>query len=625
MCGIAGIYRFDGTKVNEDTLKSMNNTLTHRGPDHGDVIVKKHIGLGHRRLSIIDLSAKANQPMESFNKRFTIVFNGEIYNFLEIKENLKKVNYKFKSNSDTELILAAFQTYGTECFAMFNGMFALAIYDKLEDTLILARDSFGIKPLYFYKNKCFICFASEIKAIKKHPEIDLTISNQAFSEYLWFGNPLGNNTIYKEIEELKAGSYKIISKSKTKEETYFSILNINQIDISEKKAIQTTRKLLEQSVKRHLISDVDVGVLLSGGIDSSAITAFASKHYKGKLKTYSIGFDFDKGINELPLAKSIADKFNTDHHEIKISSNDIIDVIENLTDSHDEPFADAANIPLYLVTKKLKGKVKVILQGDGGDEFFGGYSRYTTINYHKKWSFFSFLSKIIHFFNLKNSKIKRIQRFLTAISEKSLPIRNALLLTMESKYSNPNSYLSDNWKKKLNHFDPFIAYKKIYDLYPGNVDEKQALFYTDSQIILKDTFLEKVDKSTMANSIEVRVPFLDKELTEFALSLPAEMKVKKGIKKYLLKKSLENLIPDKILYGKKMGFGVPYGYWLNTGLKKYFLNQIGTDLAKKYFDHETILKNFKEHNLGFGNHDFMLWKVLIFSVWINKNKTYIND
>ena len=625
MCGIVGIYRFDRTQVNEDTLKEMNNSLFHRGPDHGDVIVNKHIGLGHRRLSIIDLSSNANQPMQSFNKRFSIVYNGEIYNFLEIKKNLTKINYKFKSNSDTELILAAFQTYGTECFAMFNGMFALAIYDKLEDTLILARDSFGIKPLYFFKNKDFICFASEIKAIKKHPKINLSISNQAFSEYLWFGNPLGDNTIYKEINELNPGSYKTISGTLVKDQNYFSVNNIKQIKIDENKAVFKIRELLENSVKRHLISDVDVGVLLSGGIDSSAITAFASKHYKGKLKTYSIGFDFDKGINELPLAKSIANKFNTDHHEIKITSNDIINIIEKLADSHDEPFADAANIPLYLVTEKLKGKVKVILQGDGGDEFFGGYSRYTTLNYYKKWSYFSIVPKVIHFFNFKNPIIKRIQRFLTAISEKSLPIRNALMLTVESKYSNPNSYLSRDWKNKLNNIDPFIEYKKTYDLYPNTVDQKQALFYTDSQIILKDTFLEKVDKSTMANSIEVRVPFLDKELTEFALSLPAEMKVKKGIKKYLLKKSLENIIPKKILYGKKLGFGVPYGYWLNTGLKNYFLKQVGTDLVKKYFDHKIILKKFKEHNLGLGHHDFMLWKVLIFSVWINKNKINISD
>ena len=619
MCGITGIYRLDNQKVNKDDLLSMNNSLIHRGPDHGEIYCFKNVGLGHRRLSILDISENGNQPMKSSNGRFIIVYNGEVYNFLEIKKKLLNQNYKFRSNSDTEVILNSFQEYGNKCFSMFSGMFSIAIFDIINNKLTLARDSFGIKPLYFHCNKNFFCFGSEIKAIKKHPNLNLSISKQAFSEYLWFGNPMGNNTIYNEINEIKPGSYLEINENNIKENIFFSVNRIKEIKIDEKEAIDKTRDLLEKSVKRHLISDVDVGVFLSGGIDSSAITALASKHYKGTLKTYSVEFDFDKGINELPAAKSIANKFKTDHHEIKVSGNDIIEVIEKLVDSHDGPFGDAADIPLYLLTKKLKGKIKVVLQGDGGDEFFGGYSRYYTLNSNKKWSIFSFISLIIEKFNFENTKLKRLQRFLSAISEKIPYKRNALLLTMESKYSNPTDILNFKWKKKISKINPFLEYKKVYNNYDKKIDPLQALFHTDSQIILKDTFLEKVDKSTMANSIEVRVPFLDKELTEFVLSLSSKLKVKRNTPKYLLKKSLENIIPHKILYAKKKGFGVPYAYWLKTDLREYFLKQVHTQIVKEYFDIEKIIKKFNQHINNKGNHGFLLWKVLIFSVWLNKS------
>ena len=619
MCGITGTYRLDNKKVNKDILLSMNNSLIHRGPDHGEIYCYKNVGLGHRRLSILDISENGNQPMKSSNGRFIIVYNGEVYNFLEIKKKLLNHNYKFRSNSDTEVILNSYQEYGNKCFSMFNGMFSIAIYDIINNKLTLARDSFGIKPFYFYQNKNFFCFGSEIKAIKKHPNLNLSISKQAFSEYLWFGNPMGNNTIYNEINEIKPGSCLEINKNNIKESVFFSINRIKEIKIDEKEAIDKTRDLLEKSVKRHLISDVDVGIFLSGGIDSSAITAFASKHYRGTLKTFSVEFDFDKGINELPAAKSIANKFKTDHHEIKVSGNDIIEVIEKLVDSHDGPFGDAADIPLYLLTKKLKGKIKVVLQGDGGDEFFGGYSRYYTLNSNKYWSIFSFISVIIEKFNLQNTRLKRLQRFLSAISEKIPYKRNALLLTMESKYSNPTDILNVKWKKKLSAINPFLEYKKAYNSFDKKIDPMQALFLTDSQIILKDTFLEKVDKSTMSNSIEVRVPFLDKKLTEFVLSLPSKLKVKKDIPKYLLKKSLENIIPYEILYGKKKGFGVPYAYWLKTDLREYFLKQIRTQKVKEYFDIDKILKKFNQHIKNKGNHGFLLWKVLIFSVWLNKS------
>lgn len=620
MCGISGQFNFNDTKINKRNFEVLNNSLTHRGPDNGSVKVFSNVALGHRRLSIIDLSDNANQPMSSKNDRYFIVFNGEVYNFLEIKKELKINGVKFDTKSDTEVVLNAYIHYGDKCFSMFNGMFALAIYDNFKKELILARDQFGIKPIYIYKDCNLLFFSSEKKAIIKSKDITLKLNKQALLEYIWYGNPLGNNTFYSEINELEPGSLMKISINKITKQKFYDINAINQINISEDEAISKIKFLFEESVKRHLISDVPVGIFLSGGIDSSAITAFASKHYEGTLKTYSICFDYDKGVNELSLASKVAKKFGTDHTEIKITGDDLINVLEALDMSHDEPFGDAANIPLYLISKKLKGEIKVVLQGDGGDEFFGGYSRYNTIKNKNNWKFFSFLPKLIELTKTKNTKLLRIQRFIKAITHKIPYMRNALLLTMESEYSNPIKIFNESIINDLKELSPFKRYKDVYSKYSININDSQALFFTDSQIVLKDTFFEKVDKSTMANSMEIRIPFLDKELTEYVLSLPAKLKTKNGVQKYLLKKALVDLVPHEILYGRKKGFGVPYGYWLKTSLKDYFLIQLNTNKVKKYIDFEVVQKMFSEHLTGKGNYDFLLWKILILSIWLNKKK-----
>jgi asparagine synthase (glutamine-hydrolysing) len=617
MCGVIGIYSFK-SDVSEDALIEMSKAITHRGPDNGSVKVFGNVGLGHRRLSIIDLSNEANQPMSCGDDRFTIVYNGEVYNFLEIKNKLKQQGVKFYNSSDTEVILNSFKAYGSDCFAMFNGMFALAIYDAIENELILARDQFGIKPLYIYSDTNLFIFASEKKAILQSKEIDLNLNSQALLEYTWFGNPLGDNTFYDKIIEIEPGTFLKVNKKGLEKKKFFRINDIKEREISEEDAIKKIRSLLEESVKRHLISDVPVGVFLSGGIDSSAITAYAAKHYRGKLKTYSVGFDYDKGINELALASKVAAKFETDHTEIQITGEDLIEVIEDLVISHDEPFGDAANIPLFLLTKKLKGKVKVVLQGDGGDEFFGGYSRYKNSQKISWWKSLRCLTSLIKKSKIENTAALRLQRFIDAITENELYQRNALLLTMESKFANPIRIFNKSKKDELNKLDPFKRYKEVYSDYDDKMDATQALFFTDTQIILKDTFFEKVDKSTMANSIEVRVPFVDKELTEFMLSLRGNLKVKNGVQKYLLKKALEDTVPHEILYGKKKGFSVPYSYWLKTSLKGYFLEQINSEKVKGYIDRKEVLRLYHLHEKGKGNYGFLLWKTLIFSVWLNK-------
>lgn len=622
MCGISGLFNFDNREVNSDLLLAMTTCLKHRGPDAQGIWKDNNIGLGHARLSILDLSEQANQPMSSDDKLYTIAFNGEIYNFLEIRERLQKLGHKFRTQSDTEVIIASYREFGTDCFSKFNGMFSLAIYDTQKNKLVLARDPFGIKPLYYHQNASFFCFASEIKSLKCHPDISFTISNQAFSEYMWYGNSLGTNTIYNEVLELKPGTCKVIETDGVKDFEYFSVNKIDEIEISETEAIAKVKELLEASIKRHLISDVPVGIFLSGGIDSSAITAFASKHYKGKIKTYSVGFDFALN-DELALARKIAEKYGTDHNEITINGGDVISIIESLVEAHDQPFGDAADIPLYMLTNRLKDEIKVVLQGDGGDEFFGGYSRYNTVTKRDFWTKFHALSTIMKKMSISNEKILRFIRFIDAISEKDSYKMNALLLTMESEYGNHMSVVSDEWKEKIKTTDPFLRYKEVYEDFDESLSITQKLFRTDVQIILKDTFFEKVDKSTMANSMEIRVPFVDKDLTQFMLSLPAEIKIKDGEQKHILKKALDGIVPDEVLYGKKKGFGVPYAEWLRTSLKEYFVEQISTEKVSAVFNIDDVRKKFKMHLEGKGNYGFLLWKVLIFSVWLNKNS--IND
>lgn len=619
MCGVSGIYNFDKSNVSKEDVQELTQKLIHRGPDYGNIFLHNNLGIGHRRLSIIDVSSKAHQPMSTKDNRYHIVFNGEIYNFLELKEELITKGCKFLTESDTEVLLEGYAFEGVDFIKKLNGMFAFAIYDKESYDIILARDRFGIKPLYFFNDNNRFIFSSEIEPIKKVVNKKLNINKQALSEYMWFGNPLGDNTIYKEIKEVSPATIMKVSTNKIESKKYYNLIQPTKQNLNESEVIKKIKLKLDNAVRRQLIGEYPINIFLSGGIDSSTITAIASKYYSQKINTYSVKFDFDKGENELPLARQVAKKFNTNHHEVEINGQNLIPVIEQLVKAHGEPFADAANIPLFLLTKKLSSEIKVVLQGDGGDEVFGGYSRYNTVSNIAKWRKYRFVLPILNSINTNNKKLLRAKRFLNAILSKDDAKRNALLLTMEDANSNPYRTLNSNLNKDLNSLQ---AFKRYYDLY-NNYDKKdlvQNLFYTDMQVILKDTFLEKVDKSTMQNGIEVRVPFLDNDLVDYMISIPAHYKVKNGKQKYLLKKAMEGTVPNEILYGKKHGFGVPYGFWLTKDLKDYFIAQINTESSKHFFNQEEVIKLFNNHIKNKGNNGFILWKTLILAIWINQNE-----
>lgn len=616
MCGICGIINFKD-KPSEIVIRSMVTSIQHRGPDYQDCYVNSVVALGHARLSIIDLSVAANQPMQTSDGQYVIVYNGEIYNFKELCKELEQQGAVFKTKSDTEVVLNAYMLWGKDAFPRFNGMFALAIWDTLNKELILARDRFGIKPLYYYRFSSGLVFGSEIKSILASGFVEKREINPAgMHEYFYYGNALGQNTLFEGISKVLPGQYLAVGNKECASTSYWQIDDVPQNNDDMDMAVSTVRDRLEQAVNSHLVSDVPVGVFLSGGIDSSCITAFASKHYHGRLQTFSVGFDFDRGVNELPNARFIANYFNTDHHELHVEGYKLPELIERLVQCHDEPFADAANIPLYLLCEKLNGSPKVILQGDGGDEIFAGYRRYNVLAAHGYLRLGVQLALRVNKLSSKNAGYYRRHRFLNAIGNTEPAMRMAMLLTQETLYDPPTKILSPEWQEAVGDYDPFIRYREFNRRF-GHLDLVQRMLYTDTGIILPDTFLEKVDKSTMAHGIEVRVPMLDNYLTDYVLGLPSSVKIKRGQKKWILRKALRGIIPDIILDGPKTGFGVPYSYWLRKPLANY-MKSVLLDSSKpnnNYFDKKRLTHCIDEHISGKRNHGFFLWKALNFALW----------
>ena len=618
MCGITGYFKYN-LKSDDLPLDFMVEQLNHRGPDGRGTFLNDNIGLGHARLSIQDLSIFGHQPMKTDDSNFIISYNGEIYNHQEIRVELISNGYKFKGTSDTETILNGYSYFGDKIFELLNGVFSIAIYDSKKDEITLARDRFGVKPLYYASNDNYIVFGSEIKSILRANVFPKILNKNAIPEFLYYGYNLDEKTMFQGIKKLMPGNILKINKNGFEIRKFWSFEeNINEnFEISEKEIIYKTKDLLENAVKKQLISDVPVGVFLSGGIDSSAVTAFASRHYEKKLDTFSAGFDFNGGQNELPLARKVAKLFGTDHHEFFIKGNEIEETVVKLITHHDEPFSDAANIPLFLMAKEVKNKCKVILQGDGGDEIFGGYSRYHVLNKYKFYKNIGVLGEFINPLNPSITLKNRIKRFNSIFNTDSESKMYALLLTVETETDSPLNVFKSIFKTNLNT-DPFKQYQILTDKFQNLSTKSQKMLWIDTQFILPNQFLEKVDKSTMANGVEVRVPFLDNELTEFIMNVPTSIKLKGGVNKYLLKKALKNIIPDEVLFGKKLGFGVPYSNWLNGPLSKMLNHYLFSDYIKSLniFDFNYINQLIIEHKNNKKDNGFILWKLLNFCIWL---------
>jgi asparagine synthase (glutamine-hydrolysing) len=612
MCGIAGILSSDPRLITREVGLAMVEAIRHRGPDRQDAWVGEGVVLAHARLSILDLSEAGNQPMVSPSGRHVLVFNGEIYNHQELRAELEALGETFVGHSDTEVLLRLFERDGVACLSRLNGIFAFAIWDMREQVLTLARDRFGTKPLYVRRDAGDLWFGSEIKAIQAAGGAQLRLRRRGLPEFMYYGVVSGCQTLFEGIKRVEPGGYMRLSLRGQGGPCgeYWMPQDVAPSDLCLDEAVLETRRLLEQAVQRQLMADVPLGVFLSGGIDSTAVATFASRHYSGKLRTYSVGFDYDQGVNELPRAARTAKSLGTEHHEFHIKAEGLPAVIEDLVRHHDEPFSEGANIPLYLLCRELSGSVKVVLQGDGGDELFAGYRRYALLEREQ------LLRRLCQLLTFAHIPLPiRQRRMVEALAAPDDGLRMALLMSLETRTPDPLRLLSPRLRFEVAAVDPFARHRDLNERF-AYLDPVQRMMFADTQALLPDLYLEKVDKPTMAFGIESRVPFLDNDLVDFALSLPASMKVRGGSKKFLLRRALRGIIPDEVLDGPKTGFGVPYVAWIRGPLHDYARERIlsaatGTD---PWLD-ETAVTHALDGLRDRGTDGFLLWKCLNLAIW----------
>ena len=623
MCGIAGIFRPGALETADlHKLDEALSKIKHRGPDNTGQYVRDNFALGHVRLSIIDLSDRANQPMTDPDSQIAITYNGECYNYKDLAADLGIQSSELVSESDTEVVLKAFCKLGTKSFEKLNGIFAFCIVDPKKQKAYLVRDRMGVKPVYYCSSNDYFSFCSELKGISQTANNEAQVNYELLPYWAYYGSEQGESTFHVSVKKLPPGHYLEVDLNTLEYSVNSFWAPESDLATKNERNARTKEKtfsLLEQAVKRQLVSDVPVGVFLSGGIDSSAITMLASRN-TDRIKTYSVGFDFDNGNNELPMAAKVAEYFGTEHHELIITGYDLAQTLEDLVGFHDYPFSDAANIPLYLLTKNLSGELKVVLQGDGGDELFGGYQRYQTLRAMHIWK--PLLPLINSFYGLLEAigqSTQTADRYLRILNSKNDSEMMARLLTLEFEKTDPLQIFSQSATTKMQNVRPTEIYEVLSNRF-GNLDLAQRMLVIDTQLILPDIFLEKVDRSTMANGIEVRVPFLDNDVVNFVLGLSSKEKLAKAKKKALLIDSLRGHLPSFVLDAPKKGFGVPYGDWLQGPLNEYFLEQL--DQAGKSAMGLLNVSRIRElvHLNRTGNFDysFLLWKALNLCIWINK-------
>ena len=650
MCGITGFYSKNSSTFDNAILK-MNSAISHRGPDNSGLWQDKNSGIvfGHQRLSILDLSSAGNQPMLSNSERFIITYNGEIYNHLNIRNEIKKknLNLKWKSSTDTETLLEALELWGVEeTLKKTVGMFAFALWDKKNRCLTLARDRIGEKPLYYGWqgsgiNKVFL-FGSELKALKAHPEFTKDINHNAIALQLRHNYIPDPYSIYKNIFKLLPGHYLELTENDLKKniltnpKIYWSLTKtafygkINQLTLSENNIQNNLEDLLKLSIKKQMISDVPLGAFLSGGIDSSIVVALMQSQSNNPIKTFTIGFS-EHDYDEAKYAKKIAKHLHTEHTELYISSTEALDVIPKLPSIYDEPFSDSSQIPSFLLSQLTKKNVKVALSGDGGDELFCGYNRYiSTENWSKKFSLLPIrLRKSLAFIiqsmspNRWNQLIKflpglnknlnfghKMHKGASALEAKSLLDVYYILI---SQLQNPNDILIKG--KELGTF--FTEFRP--ELQKFNDHEKMMVL--DLLSYLPNDILVKVDRSSMASSLETRVPFLDHELIEYAWKIPHSYKFRQGKGKRILRQILNNYVPKNLTERPKKGFGIPLDIWLRGPLKDWAENLLNEKKLSQqgYFNPLLIRNKWNEHISNKKNWHYSLWNVLMFQAWIESN------
>lgn len=618
MCGIVGIVDCSGkVEINEPLLKQMASPLKYRGPDQEGYYINEEkgtkLGFAHKRLSIIDLSDGGKQPMLSQSGNTIIVFNGEIYNYKLIKKSLINEGVFFKSESDTEVILNAYETYGIEkTLDLLEGMFAFALYDFRTQTCYIARDRFGEKPLYYSHINNALIFSSDIRsfeALNIKNEIDDYSLEYFFQEMT---TPI-ENTIWKSIKKVLPANYLIYKEYNLESKKYWQLNYQNKFAISTEDAIKESERLLKIAVERRMVADVPVGTFLSGGIDSSLITLFAAQNSSSKIDTFSVGFEYEH-FNELPYAKQVVKLVNSNHHEIILNPNDIT-VINELIDEYGEPFADSSMIPTYYVSKFAAKNVKVALGGDGGDEVFGGYGTYNQGWRMQQWANNEWLHPFMKL-SSKLTKNEKTKYILGILNKDKTTIATALYRGMGFNSKELKKLLM---KPEIQKTSMEIEYERISQEAIENTDNIfDTLLYGSIKTRLVNDYLVKTDRASMFASLELRTPFIDRDLVEFCSKLPYQVLMQHNQNKFLTKKIAEKYFSKEFIYRPKMGFGIPIGEWIKKEWKSEFYDILMQKQNKVLIDYNYISQLLEEHCNGKMDHTHKLWILYVFQKWILK-------
>jgi len=628
MCGICGIMQLGASlaPADEQLINRMTDTLAHRGPNDRGTWSRGRISLGHRRLSVIDLSSAGHQPMTNEDGSVVIVYNGEVYNFRELKQRyrLEERGHQFKSHTDTEVLVHLYEEIGLDMVAELNGMFAMAIWDSRQDCLHLVRDRYGIKPLFYQQDNNHFRFGSEIKAIIADGRVQRKPSIQALHDFLTFNYVPGTQTAFDGIHEIPPAHHATINAAGEMRLARYWDLDFSQVDhgITEQAAAERSYELMDLSVQRRLIADVPIGVLLSGGLDSSTLVALMGKHTSEPVHTYSVGFE-DQSFNELPFARIMAKQFNTVHNEVLITADSVRKMLPRYLGYIDEPYGDGSAIPTYYVCELAKDDVVVVLSGEGGDEAFAGYETYSA--YHaSKW-----FGRVPGF--IRNGLIAPLVNRLPT-SDKKLSLEFKLKRFLGGQDLSPE--VAHLWwrivlseKQKLDMYSPAVReqmvpdesvrhFTEIFRSLPDS-DALSKLMYIDSNVFMPDDLMIKNDRMSMAHSLEARVPFTDPELTSYLASVPPSLKMKRMRKKHIMRLAMQNDLPTSILDKKKVGLEMPYSRWLKHELNDVMMDYLGQERleATGLFRAAPVHALINEHVAGKKDHGRALWGMLNYMMW----------
>ena len=615
MCGICGINWSD-----EELIGRMTDQMTHRGPDQSGLFCGEGVSLGHRRLSIIDLSEHGRQPLPNEDGTLQLIFNGEIYNFAELKVELEAKGHRFRSHTDSEVIVHAYEEYGRDAVHRLRGMFTFAVWNTRDKSLYVARDRIGIKPLYYYWKDGRLIFASEIKSILEVPEVPRELDRQALYDYMGFEFVPAPDTMFSGIRKLSAGHFLFLKDGQLDVSRYWDLsFAPAEGDLSIEEAVEREREQLEFAVKSHLVSDVPLGVFLSGGLDSSAIVAMMRRHISGPLRTFTIGYS-DKTFSELDYAKQVAEQFETEHHVLMLDDIQAGDVERTLWHL-DEPMTDLSTVPLYFACKKAREFITVCLSGEGGDESFAGYDRFKASRIDAAYRWVprvireQMIGRIVKGLPDQAQK-KGLANMLKRFVEGSLLPREGEHLRWQyfSNRERDEQLFSAAFKKDA-VFDPF-RHIRDYSARCDASDRVNREIYIDTRFMMTESVLMKVDRMSMAHALEIRVPLLDHVFVEFNAALPGNWKLKGLRTKEILRSTLRGILPDNIVDRGKQGYSLPVKHLLRNHLKDYMIERFNdSDIIRRNFNVDYVNQLIREHLDMKHNHNHVLWGLINVAAW----------